>query len=145
MKKQFELNGVNVELTKEQLQEMLKEFDKPVWSITKDTDGYMCLRKGFELVSYLWGPRVKYQENISTLVFKIAEEMGYLATKEQIKDVNKKNFNLYFDIFDKAIRIDGWFYNTYNKVIDTEAHAEEIIQLINSSEDLLKYIWMENE
>lgn len=147
MKKQFELNGVNVELSKEQLQEMLKDFDKPVWSIKKYADGDIALIKNGEKWKWvwLWCKGNPYHYNITQLVFHIANAMGYLATKEQIKDVNKKTFNLYFDIADKAIRIDGWFYNPYNKVIDTEAHAEEIIQLIKSSKDLLDYIWMEDK
>lgn len=145
MKKQFELNGVNVELSKEQLQEMLKDFDKPVWSIEKDENEQIVLLKNKEQIRWLWDTDQNYQYNISTLVIKIAEEMGYLASEEQIKDDNHDVYNITFNIYDKRIKVNFNFNQVNGKIIDTQEHTEEIVELIKSSEDLLKYIWMENE
>lgn len=144
MKKQFELNGVNVELSKEQLQEMLKEFDKPVWSIEKDENEQIVLLKNKEQIRWLWDTDQNYQYNISLLPITIAEEMGYLATKEQIKDTDKAAKDISFCLYEKSVYVTTWQSAPNHKIIDTHVHAEEIVKLIESNEDLLKYIWMED-
>lgn len=138
MNKTFKLNGVNVELSKEQLQEMLKEFNKKTWTINRFSDWEIVLKKNgdFErrLINAEVTQRKYFTQDFSKLVYIIAEAMGYLATPKQILDEDMKTYQVYYNAFNETWDISAatnFVDSSY--IIDTLEHAWEIAKLLNNS------------
>lgn len=69
------------------------------------------------------------------IVREIAEEKGYLASKEQIIYAEKQLFMVHYSSFDKKFSVgslSGFCYGM--NIIDTKEHAEEIAEMFNNDE-----------
>lgn len=122
--KTIKLNG---EFTIEQLEQKIKGAKEPVWTIEKDDSGFghngekvfhYYLMKNGEREKRIWTTATKsFQENYSQLIYKIANTMGVLATKEEI--LNEYTYSLYYSHKTKK------FTYTYNKSVCQSTHIKD--------------------
>lgn len=135
MEKLIKINGT---FTKEQLKEKMKEFDKPVWTISKgdvDSSNWIQLFKDGESEKYLFNIKNSDTFDWFTIGLDIAFSMKYII---DVKDVvkNTPRYNMYYNT-----NSGKWgFSDSFGGYIDTWDHAYEIANMLSESEDLKAYI-----
>lgn len=82
MEKTIKLNG---EFTIAELEQKIKEAKEPVWTIEKGgiNNHYYIYKNGISQ-ECIWNQAMSFQENYSQLIYRIANAMGVLASKEEI-------------------------------------------------------------
>lgn len=144
MTKTIKLEG---NFTKEQLEEELLKFDSKIWEIVSDEkENIITLQNDAGYKTIIWDNTVcSFAQNITNLVLKMAQALGYLSTFDLITDKLSDAHNIFFNHQSKEINEYWSRTDLRGRIIDTKEHAKEIVSLIKSSLPLLRNIWRRGE
>lgn len=78
--------------------------------------------------------------DLGAIVYEVAKEKGYLASKEQLLSEYETKYTVYLSVHKqqdfKKFKVDRMWNVRAGYVIDTREHAEEIANMFNEDENV---------